>query len=75
VSEREIVLADGEGFSPDDVAMRYRLTATMVRKWRLEDGRNVDTGRKVKASGTQQQRAEALGVSQPTVHRMDKRAA
>jgi hypothetical protein len=47
VSEREIVLADGEGFSPDDVAMRYRLTATMVRKWRTADGRHAETGRKV----------------------------
>jgi hypothetical protein len=44
VSEREIVLADGEGFSPDDVAMRYRLTATTVRKWRREAGVNEETG-------------------------------
>jgi hypothetical protein len=47
VSEREIVLTDGEGFSPDDVAMRYRLTATMVRRWRTSDGRHAETGRKV----------------------------
>jgi hypothetical protein len=76
VSEREIVLTDGEGFSPDDVAMRYRLTASMVRKWRLEDGRNVDTGKRVTAKGkTQQEIAAELGVSQPTVHRLLKRVA
>jgi hypothetical protein len=75
VSEREIVLTDGEGFSPDDVAMRYRLTATTVRKWRLEDGRNVDTGKRVKTKGrTQQEIAAELGVSQPTVSRL-RRAA
>jgi hypothetical protein len=74
-SEREIVLEDGEGHSPKDVADRFRLTPTTVRKWRLEDGRNVDTGRRVQARGTQQERAEALGVSQPTVHRMDKQRA
>jgi hypothetical protein len=44
VSEREIVLTDGEGFSADDVAMRYRLTATMVRRWRVEDKRDGETG-------------------------------
>lgn len=75
VSEREIVLTDGEGFSADDVAMRYRLTATMVRKWRLEDGRNVATGKRVRTTGkTQQEIAAELGVSQPTVSRL-KRAA
>jgi hypothetical protein len=75
-SEREIVLDAGEGYSAEDVAMRFRLTATLVRRWRLEDGRNVQTGRRVKVKGrTQQQVAEELGVSQPTVHRMRKRAA
>jgi hypothetical protein len=43
-SDREIVLEDGEGHSPDDVAMRYRLTATTVRKWRREAGVNEETG-------------------------------
>lgn len=72
-SEREIVLEAGEGYAPADVADRFRLTATMVRKWRAQDGRNVETGRRVAMNGrTQQQIAEALGVSQPTVHRLLK---
>jgi DNA-binding CsgD family transcriptional regulator len=75
-SEREIVLLAGEGHSAEDVAMRFRLTATLVRRWRLEDERNVQTGRRVEVKGrTQQQVADELGVSQPTVHRMRKRAA
>lgn len=75
-TDREIVLEAGEGHKADDVAQRYRLTATTVRKWRLEDGRNVDTGRKVNVRGcTQQEEAEAFGVSQPTIHRMRRKAA
>ena len=74
-TDREIVLEAGEGYSPADVADRFRLTTTTVRKWRLEDGRNVGTGRKVKVTGrTQKDIADELGVSQPTVSRM-RRAA
>jgi transposase-like protein len=61
VSEREIVLTDGEGFSPDDVAMRYRLTATMVRKWRREAGLHEESG-KGESIAAQAKRLRAEGV-------------
>jgi hypothetical protein len=48
-SEREIVLDAGEGHSARDVADRFRLTPTMVRRWRTADGRHAETGRKVDA--------------------------
>lgn len=48
-SEREIVLDAGEGHSASDVADRFRLTPTMVRRWRTADGRHAETGRKVDA--------------------------
>jgi transposase len=86
VSEREIVLTDGEGFSPDDVAMRYRLTATMVRRWRVQDERDGETGvplakvrERVRALRAQdlsyRQIAERLGRSKSQVERVDKERA
>lgn len=76
MSDREIVLTDGEGHSAKDVAGRFRVTETLVRKWRVNDGRNADTGKRVQVTGrTQKQIADELGVSQPTVHRMQRKAA
>jgi hypothetical protein len=85
VSEREIVLADGEGFSADDVAMRYRLTATMVRRWRVEDKRDGETGvplRQVRervralrdAGKSYRAIGQELGRSKSQVERVDKAA-
>jgi hypothetical protein len=86
VSEREIVLADGEGFSPDDVAMRYRLTATMVRRWRVQEGRDGETGvplakvrervRALRDAGKSYRAiGQELGRSKSQVERVDKKEA
>jgi transposase-like protein len=85
VSEREIVLADGEGFSPDDVAMRYRLTATTVRKWRREAGVNEDTGtgesvvaraKRLRGEGVSVRRiASEVGTHPTQVQRWTRKAA
>jgi transposase len=85
VSEREIVLTDGEGFSPDDVAMRYRLTATMVRRWRVQDKRDGETGvplakvrervRALRDAGKSYRAiGQELGRSKSQVERVDKAA-
>lgn len=56
MSDRDIVLNDGAGFSAEDVATRFRLTPSLVRRWRREGGVNEQTGR----GTTNAERAQAM---------------
>jgi hypothetical protein len=59
-SEREIVLEDGAGHSPEDVARRFRCTPTSVRKWRVEAKLDPESGTDATGVGPQESLARAL---------------
>jgi hypothetical protein len=86
-----MVVDEGEGFPAAEVALRFRTSLTLVRRFRAEAGREPDHGRlpvddagqdhrtraaELVAQGmTQRQIAMVLGVGQATVHRLLRRRA
>jgi hypothetical protein len=80
------LVKDGEGWRVEDVALAFRCTPSMVRRWRVEHDRNPDTGRlegtlaqakDLMASGkyTLRQVAMLTGIPKSTIHDALDRAA
>lgn len=80
------LIREGEGWSPADVALAFRCTPSMVRRWRTEHDRNPETGFtdgtlaqaiELVESGryTLRQAAMLTGIPKSTIHRALDRAA
>lgn len=52
------LIRDGEGWRAEDVALAFRCTPRMVRRWRTEHDRNPETGR---IEGSLQDAVELVG--------------
>lgn len=81
----ERLIREGEGWTPGDVALAFRCTPTLVRRWRTEHDRNPETGR-LEGSIEQakdligqglslRQVAMLTGIPKSTLHRSLDRAA
>lgn len=80
------LIKEGEGWTTRDVALAFRCTPSMVRRWRAEHDRNPETGRlegtlaqakDLMASGnyTLRQVAMLTGIPKSTIHDALDRAA
>lgn len=75
----------GEGWTPHDVALAFRCTPTLVRRWRSEHDRNPETGRVegslahakdlIERGMTLRQAAMLTGIPKSTIHDALDRAA
>lgn len=81
----ERLIREGEGWTVADVALAFRCTPSMVRRWRVEHERNPDTGRLegsmedakglIDRGFTLRQAAMLTGIPKSTIHRALDRAA
>lgn len=80
----ERLIRDGEGWRAEDVALAFRCTPRMVRRWRVERDRNPETGRPdgtlaqaqdlIAQGMTLRQAAMLTGIPKSTIHDSLERA-
>lgn len=84
-SEDDLILEDGEGFSPKEVAEKFRCTPTRVRRLRAAHKRDAETGvplaklkakiGELRAQGKSYRAiGEELGRSKTRIHDLDRAA-
>ena len=81
----ERLIREGEGWEASDVALAFRCTPSLVRRWRTEHDRNPDTGRLegsiehakdlIEQGLTLRQVAMITGIPKSTIHDHLDRAA
>jgi hypothetical protein len=63
----ERLIHEGEGWTARDVALAFRCTPSLVRRWRIEHERNPDTGR---AEGTIEQAKDLMASGKYTLRQV-----
>ena len=61
------LIREGEGWRCEDVALAFRCTPTLVRRWRIEHDRNPETGR---TEGSIQQAKDLMATGRYTLRQV-----